>query len=140
MRWPNPTTVTHDDQRPGVTFVALASAVTAQRVRWHVTQLVPERHDCLGGAEITFYAAAEPESLPRGIKTEAAASPVLERRGGVLVQPLRVTLDYSYGFPVEAVVRVEGLELKPVRLPLGTPAFDAGMPEVQSEKRLETAV
>jgi len=134
------TPVAHVNQRSGVTFVALPAAVTAQRVRWHVTKLGPQGHDCVGGAEIAFYAAAEPEKAPSGIKIDAVAFPVLEKRAGTLVQPLRVKLDYSYGRSVEAVVRVGGLEPKNLRLALGTPSFEAAVPAVQSEKRLEISV
>jgi hypothetical protein len=127
--------VTHVNQRSGVTFIALPSPVTASRVRWRVTRLGPERHDCVGGAELAFYTAAGAEPLPRGITIEAVACPVLERRGAALVQPLQVTFDYSYGRPVEAVVRVEGLDPRDLRLALGTPSFAAVLPAVQAEER-----
>ena len=134
------TPVAHVHKRAGVTFVALPSPVTAQRVRWQVTELGPERHDCVGGAEIAFYTAAEPEKVPLGIKIEAVAFPVLERMASGLVQPVRVTLDYSYGREVEGVIRVEGLPPRSLRLALGSPSFDAVIPAVQSEKQLGISV
>lgn len=114
--------------------------MTAQHVRWRVTELGPERHDCVGGAEIAFYTAAEPEALPGGIRIETEAFPVLERRGEALIQPAHVTLEYGYGRPLEAVARIEGLAPQALRLTLGRPAFDVAIPPVQAEKHLEITI
>ncbi len=132
--------VAHANKRAGVTFVALPSAVTAQRARWRITEVGPQRHGTVGGAEIAFFTAAQPEPAPRGITLEAKAVPVVEKRKGAPVQPLHVTINYPYVEPLDAMVRVEGLDPQPLRLELGTHSFDAAIPAVQSKKTLKVSV
>ena len=134
------TTVQHPDQRSGVAFVAFPQTVTAQRVRWRITQLGRHRHPTVGGAEVTFYTAAAPESAPAGTSLQARAFPVLERVAGGLRQPLRVTVDYPYAEPTEAVLRLEGLEPKPLSLRLGQQEIALQVPAAQAARTLQASL
>ncbi|HEX2974053.1 MAG TPA: discoidin domain-containing protein [Tepidisphaeraceae bacterium] len=132
--------VTHVNQRAGLTLFALPSPITAQRVRWQVTKLGPAGHGTVGGAEIAFLTAGQPESAPRGITLEARAQQLLARKDNALVQPLKVTLDYPYAQPISTTVHVEGLDPKPVNLKLGAQSFDFDVPAVDSPKPLKISV
>jgi hypothetical protein len=132
--------VTHINRRAGVTFMALPSPVSARGVRWRVTELGPQRYATVGGAEIAWFSGAAPETVPLGIAVEGMAFPVLEKRGRDLIQPFRITLNYPYVEPIEAVVRVEGVEPKRLRLELGTQSFAGAVPAVQSAKALNISV
>ena len=92
-----------------MTFLALPSPVTAQRVRWQVTEL-GHGLKTVGGAEIAFYTSGKTESLPTGTTLEVRAPQLLEREGEALVQPLKVTVNYPYAEPVPAIVRIPGDE------------------------------
>ena len=81
--------VTHVGQRAGVTMLALAEPIVAQRIRWRVTKL-GSPHGTVGGAEIAFFVAGTPETEPRRIGIEAQTVQVIERQGGALVQPLKL--------------------------------------------------
>ena len=111
--------VAHINRRGGITFLGIPEPVTAQRVRWQVTKL-SSPHGTVGGAEIQFFTAAQPESKPAGIGIEAQTASIIERKGNTLTQPLRVTLDYPYAEPLNAIMRVEGQEARPVELKFGT--------------------
>jgi hypothetical protein len=125
--------VTHVGQRAGITFFGLPEPITAQRVRWHVTKL-GSPHSCVGGAEIEFFAAGKPESSPTGIGIEAQRAPVIDRKAGALVQPLRVTLDYPYAEPVTALVWMEGKETNPVELKFGSRTLEYCVPAAETEQ------
>ena len=131
--------VTHVSQRAGVTFFALPEPVTAQRVRWQVTKL-GSPHGTVGGAEIEFFAASQPEPTPRGIGIEARTVQIIERKGGALAQPLRVTLDYPYAEPLKALVRVEGQEARPVELKFGSQMVDYSVAAADTERTLNIAL
>jgi hypothetical protein len=62
--------VTHVNQRRGVTFFTLPSAITAQRVRWQVTALGAGLRT-VGGAEVAFFKPGPTESAPTGITLES---------------------------------------------------------------------
>lgn len=132
--------VTHVNQRAGVTFFVLPEPVTAQRVRWRVSALGAKSFGTVGGAEIGFLAAGEPESVPRGIAIEARPFRMLERKDGQLWQPLQVTLDYPYAAPVETVVRVAGGEPRPVTLRPGSQTFDFALPSIQTPQPFSVTV
>jgi alpha-mannosidase len=132
--------VTHVNQRAGETFYVLPAPVTAQRGRWHITALGPQGHSTVGGAEIAFFTTGEPEAMPRRIAVSAKALPFLERKGTTVLQPLRVTLHSPYATPVAAVLRVEGVEPKPLDLKLGSQTVEVSVPAVESERPLKIAV
>lgn len=132
--------ITHVNRRAGVTFVALPEPVLARHVRWRVTELGPDRYGTVGGAEIAFFTSGEPEAAPSGIGLEVQAPSILKKKGDGLVRPIQVSLDYPYGTPVRAVVRVEGLDPLPVELKAGVQALDFDFPAHETERRLKVAV
>ena len=101
--------VTHVKQRSGVTFFALPTPVTAQRVRWRVTRL-GAGHPTVGGAEVAFFKAGNAETAPTATTLEAHGPQLLERKGATLTQPLKISLDYPYLEPLDALMRVAGGE------------------------------
>ena len=131
--------VTHVDQRAGVTFLALPSPVTAQRVRWRITGL-GAGHGTVGGAEIAFFKAGQTESAPTGLTLEATALQLLERKGSGLVQPVKVIVNYPYAEPAEASVGAEGLEPKTRALKSGSQTLDFSIPAVESARTLTLTV
>jgi hypothetical protein len=131
--------VTHVNQRGGVTLFALAEPVTAQRVRWRVTRL-GSIHGTVGAAEIAFFTAGEPEATPSGITLEARGVPVLERQGGALLQPVRVTLDHPYARPAEVTLQVQGREQQPLRLQAGSQSVVIKLSAVETERSLPIAL
>ncbi|MBI5385510.1 MAG: discoidin domain-containing protein [Verrucomicrobia bacterium] len=131
--------VTHVNRRGGETYLPFQSPVTARRVRWRVTQ-VGARHTTVGGAEIAFFTAGERESAPRGIAVEAKPVQLLERRGGNRVQPVRLTIDYPYASPVEAIVKVDGAEATPLNLKFGSQSLEVTVPAADAEKQVRLTV
>ena len=142
--------VTHVNQRAGITFFALPGPVAAQRVRWRVTKL-GSPHGTVGGAEIEFFAAGQPESSPRGIGIEARTVQMIDRKnvGGAsaprpsapaLVQPLRVTLDYPYAQPLKTLVRVEGQEARPLELKFGSQTLEYTITAADTERTLNVVI
>jgi hypothetical protein len=131
--------VEHVNRRGGVTSFALPEPVTAQRVRWRVSQL-GSPHGTVGGAELALLAAGEPEPTPRGIAFETRAVPVIDRQAGSFVQPLILTLDYPYANPADVVVRVEGQSPKPMKLALGRHTLEFTMPATSTERTLRVVV
>jgi len=128
--------VTHVNQRAGVTFFALPQPVTAQRVRWQVTKL-GSPHACVGGAEIEFFAAGQPEPVPIRVGIAARTVQIIDRKN---TQPLRVTLDYPYAEPVKTTVRIEGQEPRPVELKFGSQTLEYTVAAVETERTLNVAI
>ena len=131
--------VKHVNQRGGVTFLTLASPVTARRARWQVTGL-GAGFPTVGGAEIAFFTSEKTESLPAGTKIESRAPQLLERQGAAFVQPLRLTVNYPYAEPVSGVLRVSGIEPKLISLTFGSQTIDVSVPAVESEKVLKVQI
>ena len=131
--------VPHVNRRAGVTFFALPDPVVAQRVRWHVTKL-GSPHGTVGGAEIKFFTADEAEAAPRGIGIAAHAVQVIERQNSTLVQPLKVTLDYPYAEPTNAIVRVEGQAPQAVELKFGSRTLDFSVAAADAARTLNVSV
>jgi hypothetical protein len=131
--------VTHVRQRAGVTFAVFPAPVTAQKVRWQVTKLGAEL-TTVGGAEIEFFARGQTESAPTALSVETKTQQLLERKAGGMVQPLKVTLNYPYAEPLEAMVRVEGAEAKKLTLQSGTQVVELSAPAVTAEKQVRLTV
>jgi len=131
--------VTHVGQRAGVTMLALAEPIVAQRVHWRVTKL-GSPHGTVGGAEIAFFATGTSEPEPRGIIIEGQTVPVIERHGGALAQPLKLTLTQPYAETITALVRVEGQEARPVELKFGRQTLEYKVPATDAEQTLNVAV
>lgn len=132
--------VRHVNRRAGITFVSFPEPVTVRRIRWRVTELGPDHHGTVGGAEIAFFAPGQPESAPQSMEMDVRAPSVVERQARGLVQPLAVTLQYPYPQPVEAMVRVPGADPRPVRLSLGSHLLEFTIPVVETERPLTVTV
>ncbi|MBN2506488.1 MAG: hypothetical protein JXQ71_07325 [Verrucomicrobia bacterium] len=124
-----PLPATHVNMRAGVTFHVLPSPVTTRRVRWRPTVLGTS-HTTVGGAEVSFYAAGEPEAAPRNIRISSRAFPILQRGKAALTQPVQVTLDYPYATPVPARLRLAGREPVSMMLTPGEHVLRADLPSV----------
>ncbi len=132
--------VRHVDNRAGETLSVLPTPVTAQRVRWRITGLGSQRYGTVGGSEIGFFTAGDPESTPRRDIVEAKAMAVAKRENGRLMQPVQVWVDHPYAETIEAVVRVAGAEPKPVQLKPGRQALNFTLPVVEAETTLPIVV
>jgi hypothetical protein len=133
-------TVTHVNQRGGVTFAAWTTPVTARRVRWQVTGLGPHRYGTVGGAEVAFFRAGDSEAVPRGITIEAQAKPLAERTPDGLRQPVRVTLHHPYARPAPVVLRVTDAAPRPFTLPPGPHTTEISLPEATSNQAVRIEV
>ncbi|HEY5912498.1 MAG TPA: hypothetical protein VJA21_17995, partial [Verrucomicrobiae bacterium] len=131
--------VKHVNQRGGATFLPLPSPVTAQRVRWQVTEL-GSPFSTVGGAEITFYTTGATDSSPRGITIQTRSLGLLERSGETLLQPLGVTVDYPYAEPCQAMLSAEGAEQKSLELQFGPRTVELRVPAVQAAKDLRLSL
>ncbi len=134
------TPVQHVGKPAGMTTFVMPEPVTAQRVRWQVTKMTNDQINCAGGAEIVFYEAVGGDSTPKRIAIEARGEPVIERTNDQRSQPLKVSLDYPYATPIDAVVRVEGREPKNVRLCFGIQNLTFGIPPVETTSPLKITV
>jgi alpha-mannosidase len=131
--------VAHVNQSGGVTAWPLARPVTAQRVRWQIVE-PGTQHSCLGGAEVAFFTAEAPEPLPRGVAITPAPSAILQRIDGRIVQPLRLTVDYPYAEPCDAVLEIEGVEPEKLRLSWGRHEVRVSMPELKERRTARHAL
>jgi len=131
--------VQHVNQRAGVTFLALPTPVMARRVHWQVTALGAGLAT-VGGAEIAFFTAGKADSLPDALGLEVRTPQLLERQGAGLVQALKVTLNYPYAEPVDAVLRVTGAEDRTVQLKFGSQVLALSLPAVEADKRVQVEV
>ena len=132
--------VPHVGRPSGVTMFVLPKPVGAQRVRWQVTKIVTPGISCVGGSEIRFFKVGRAESAPHGIGIDVHAEVVVERKQGRLVQPLVIALDYPYMMPIEAVLRVEGQEPRPVRLKFGSQRVEFTSAAIEAKRSLQVAV
>lgn len=133
-------TIAHANEKAGVTFHTWPKPMSARRARWQVTKLGPQNFGTVGGAELAFFAAGSTEALPTRIEIEARALSLAERVDGGLRQPLRVIVDYAYATPIEAVVRVGGLEPRAVRLAAGRQTLEFPIAAEEKERRLPVTI
>ncbi len=131
--------VKHVNQRGGVTCLSWPNPVTAQRVRWQVTEL-GSAFTTVGGAEVVFYGAAVREPAPNAIALNLEQPQMLERGGAAVIQPLNVTVDYPYAEPCKASVEADGAEAKNVELRFGTERVELRVPAVESTKQLRVTL
>ena len=129
--------VVHANERGGVTFHALSEPVTAST--WRITEL-GNGFSTVGGAEIAFLAAGDPESSPTGISLSTILSSVIDRRDGAFAQSMRVIVDHPYIEPLDAVLKVEGQPPLPVHLKPGRQSFDFTVPAPEKETALRLTV
>ena len=128
--------VPHVSTPGGETYVTLPSPVLARRVHWRVTRLGTQGVTTVGGAEISFYAAGEPEATPRRTTLEPKLAPIARKEAAGLTQPLRITLNHPYAEAVDAVIRVGTREEKPVRLKSGAQVVELSVPVVNADNLL----
>ncbi len=128
--------IIHQD-KPGATSFAAFPPVAARYVRWQVTVVMPGRSPNVGGHYIEFFAAGDPEKLPRGMAIDAKAVQTIDRTAR---QPLRVTIEYPYAAPADAILRVEGQEPRPLSLTFGKQSLEYTMPVVTADRVLQIAV
>ncbi len=132
--------VQHNGSAAGVTLFALPQVVTAQSVRWQVKKMTNDQINCAGGSEIVFYESAGTDATPQGIDVTASGEPVIERNNDKLLQPIKVSLNYPYATPTDAVVHIEGCEPKPVHFGFGIQEHIFKLPPVETERSLKIAV
>ncbi len=132
--------VQHVNTPGGETFFALPTPITAQKVKWRVTSLGTQGVTTVGGAELSFYRAGDPESAPSRIALQPKLSPVARRTATGLAQPLKLALNYAYAEPIDAIVRVPGVEAKRVPLKTGGQSVEILVPVVSAEKTLSVSV
>jgi alpha-mannosidase len=132
--------VEHANVRGGVTLRVLPSPVEARRVRWKVTRLGPQGHGTVGGAEVEFFRSGGRDPAPTGLALSSRLSPIVERKGGGLVQALRLDIDSPYAEPLRAAVNAEGLEPREADLGFGRRAIEFALPLVEAERSLKASV
>jgi alpha-mannosidase len=128
--------ITNVNQRGGITFKMLPSAVTAQRVRWQVTQL-GSGLGTVGGAELAFFSTGLTDAAPVATTIQASAVQLLEYKNSALVQPLSVTLDYPYAEPLDGTIEAEGAEATPIHLGPGNHTLEILVTAAAAEKPLQ---
>lgn len=101
--------VRHANTRAGRTMYVFPAPVTARYVRWQVTELGPQKYGTVGGAEIRFYAAAEPEPTPSRTTVELVAQPAVVLEGAKRIRTLRAEIHHPYAEPAEARLSVSGV-------------------------------
>ncbi|MBX3744714.1 MAG: hypothetical protein KF833_05345 [Verrucomicrobiae bacterium] len=132
--------VTHVNQRGGVTFHALERPVEARRVRWQVRELGPHRYGTVGGAEVAFFAAGDTVPWPDALALEARALPRAEKTPDGLRQPLRVRLESPYVEPIDVTLRVGELDARPWSLKAGLQSLDLPIPAGERERVIPITV
>jgi hypothetical protein len=129
--------VKHANSRGGVTLVPFPP-VTARYVRWQVTAV--ESYSTVGGSEIAFFSAADPEPAPLRTTVEPNGAPALVRTEGKLVQPFQVTIHYPYAEPVGAMLEMSGAPPTPIRLQPGSQTVELAIPALKSETRASAVI
>lgn len=125
--------VTHPNERGGRTVVTLPEPVTARRVKWRVTQLGPDGHRTVGGAEIAFFTAGAPEAAPTADALAIRQFPILTRSDAGPVQTLHVTVTHPYAEAADAVLHLDGAAPQPLRLEFGAQEVALTVPEAKAE-------
>ena len=125
--------VPHSALPAAQTVFMLPSPVTAQRVKWQVTQLGPQNYGTVGGAEIAFFTAGAPEAAPAHDAITVKQFPILSTSAAGPVQTLHVTITHPYAEPADAVLHLDGAEPHPLRLEFGTQELALMVPAVAAE-------
>ncbi len=125
--------VTHAARPAAQTLFMLPSPVTAQRVKWRVTQLGPQHFGTVGGAEIAFFTAEPPEATPVRDTITVRQFPILKKTDDGPVQTLSMTITHPYAEPAEAVLYLDGAEPHPLRLEFGAQEVVLKVPPVTSD-------
>lgn len=131
--------ITHEEKRGATTFAAF-TPVLARYVRWQVEAISAKSSSDVGGQQIEFFVAGDPEPAPREIGIEARTRPVIVRKGSALAQSIRLVLDYPYAQPLKAIVRADGQEPRPVELHFGSQAIPYDVPAADASQTLNVTV
>jgi alpha-mannosidase len=128
--------VTHVNKRSGETFLAFDSAISARRVRWHITRLGTDLNT-VGGAEVEFFTSGGTQAAPKAIQLSARSLQLLERNGGDQpVQPVQVEIHYPYTEDCSARLEVPGVRAQSLDLHFGTHTVTIGVPALEAQKRI----
>jgi alpha-mannosidase len=127
--------VPHVNQRGGETFFVFLNPVSGQVVRWRVTKLGPQGYGTVGGAELSFFAAGDPQPAPNQDRLEVQVMPFLEKNAGPGVQPVRVSVSHLYAEPARAVLRVTGEEPLSLDLKPGPNTVEIKLPAAEFQAR-----
>lgn len=120
--------VRHANTPGGVTHFALPQPVTARYVRWQVVALGPKKYGTVGGAEIRFYAAGEPQATPARAGLKILGRPVVLREAGRQVRPVRVVIDWPYAESLHATLRLSQTDSQPLQLGFGGQTVEFMLP------------
>ncbi|HUT90075.1 MAG TPA: discoidin domain-containing protein [Thermoguttaceae bacterium] len=129
--------VKHANARGGVTLAPF-TPVTARYVRWQVTAV--HSYGTVGGAEIGFFSAAQPEPAPTRTVVESTRLPAVVEEGGKRVRPFQVTVRYPYAEPVEATLEVSGVPPTTLRLSPESQTVELLLPAGEGETEVTTAL
>ncbi|HWQ93031.1 MAG TPA: hypothetical protein VN673_15245, partial [Clostridia bacterium] len=122
--------VRHANRRSGETLLIFPQPVTAQTLKWRATEQGNKGLFCLGGAELSFFAAEPDESTPKREAITVKVLPFLERGG---TQPVKVTIEHPYVQPAEVTVRLAQQPPRVVTLKCGSNVFDWELPQAKAE-------
>lgn len=131
--------VQHANTRGGVTCASFPP-VTARYVRWQVTALGPQKYGTVGGAEIAFFTALEPEATPSRVKLAVRGLPSVVLQHGKPARSIEVTVDYPYAERVEASLELAGVTPIGLGLSLGTHKVETALPALDPERPVSAAL
>lgn len=127
--------VRHANTRAGRTMLVFPEPITARYVRWQVTELGPDKYGTVGGSEIRFYRAAQPDPKPLRSSVELVAVPAVMLKQDKATRTLQARINYPYAEGADATLQVSGagpdasrLSAGPVALRLSTGLQTAELP------------
>jgi alpha-mannosidase len=126
--------VRHANKPAGETFFILPEPLLAQRVKWRVTKVGNGTYHSVGGAEIAFLKALQPEALPTRDRIHAELLPILETNGQHETQPAMIVVEHPYLEAADAKLRVNQGEARAVRLQPGKNSFTFDFPGITRQE------
>ena len=66
--------------------------------------------------------------------------PIVERKAGATLRPVRVTIDYPYAETLKAVIKVEGQDPRPVELQYGRHSLEYALPTAERDQVVAFAI
>lgn len=132
--------ITHPDRSGAITFQPIWPAVVVRRVRWQVTKLGVGNAGAVGGAEIGFYGVGASEPRPTAVTIDAGALPIARRDASPLRQPVKVTIDYPYAEPIDAMLQFGNEAPRAVHLEAGPHTLEFSIPTANQDRRFSLAL
>ncbi len=128
--------VKHEDRKSGETFFVLPKPVHARRVTWRVAKMGVNQIGTVGGAEVGFYSAGNPETAPTLDSVKARGLPFVDRHEQ---QPVQVCITHPYLESIDATLRVGDAKTQVVRLHHGQNLITCQLPAVETntERRVQ---